>query len=739
MAPNYDPIAVEIHRKALENVTQEMALTLERTSGSPVVTDAQDFCTCLLDKDGEPLSMAAYVLLHAAASMIGTQTLVKQLREEGVEPQVGDGWVVSDPYYGGALHQADIGIITPTFHGGELVGWAYANIHVLDVGGVGVSGFAPGARSVFEEGLRFPLIKMINGGVLDSQWEKYIKDNVRVPDLVINDVRSMIAANHVAQEKLTEVIDRFGLERHLEYCAISCDLTEQVMRRRIGALPDGVYPSLDWTEFDGFGEWEMLAIKCELEVAGDELIFRFSGDSRPDAPVNTGVAGAYGALITMLLTTLSYGDVPYNAGIWRPLTIDLGEPGSIVNAQSPSPMSLSHGPTANRIARCAKDALNQALSLSEDDELRGRVAGAANELPSLAGLFGLDQRGQPAVIFLFDPAVTLGGGALAHRDGMDFYALNSQPAFGVLDVEVHEYNYPVVFHWRRQTPNSGGPGQWRGGLGADTAFELRYADRVQGFVCTMASEQPSPGVGGGNPSSLSGIVAWRPEDRDGSAAPVDGELQGRFEQPQNYDGSFAVNRGDVVHMFGGGGTGLGDPLLRDPKLVARDVRCGYVTATHASAVYGVVLNGDREPDEAATGQARDEIRRERIGRDPEAPLNPPSSGGVSIVVAEDQGRKAWACGHCGSALADLGEEWRTSEAVCRHEQPIADRYRELEMQTRERSAPPVVTVRQFHCSNCAASLRVEAAPEGAEFSAPRLAAASAQPEAVGVSGASAQR
>src|ERR1700760_374678 len=229
---DYDVIAAEVHRKAIKNLTDEMAITLVRTSGSPIVTESKDFSTCLMDTKPEHLGFSSYVLFHVGSSLIGTQVIVALVREEGgLRP--GDGWVVNHPHTGGAMHQGDVSIIMPTFYGDEHLGWSFANMHVLDVGGVGISGYAPGAHDVWQEGMRFPPVRIIRNGAIDSEWEKYIAANVRAPGPVLNDIRSMIASNNTAQKKLNNVIDEFGIESHREYCEINMDLSEQVLRERI--------------------------------------------------------------------------------------------------------------------------------------------------------------------------------------------------------------------------------------------------------------------------------------------------------------------------------------------------------------------------------------------------------------------------------------------------------------------------------------------------------------------------
>src|ERR1700733_13150781 len=134
---DYDVIAAEVHRKALQNLTNEMAITLVRTSGSPIVTDAKDFSTCLLDTKCEHLGFSSYVLFHLGSSLIGTKVIDSLFVEGEIEP--GDGWIVNDPHDGGAMHQGDVSVIMPTFYKGEHLGWSFAHMHVLDVGGVGIS------------------------------------------------------------------------------------------------------------------------------------------------------------------------------------------------------------------------------------------------------------------------------------------------------------------------------------------------------------------------------------------------------------------------------------------------------------------------------------------------------------------------------------------------------------------------------------------------------------------------
>src|SRR6201992_2295131 len=166
---DYDVIAAEVHRKAMQNITDEMAITLVRTSGSPIVTESKDFSTCLMNTVPEHLGFSSYVLFHVGSSLIGTQVIAKEA-SVATDLQPGDGWIVNDPHSAGAMHQGDVSVIMPTFYKDEHIGWSFANMHVLDVGGVGISGYAPGAPAAWAGGGRVPPLRDIRDGGVGGEW-----------------------------------------------------------------------------------------------------------------------------------------------------------------------------------------------------------------------------------------------------------------------------------------------------------------------------------------------------------------------------------------------------------------------------------------------------------------------------------------------------------------------------------------------------------------------------------------
>lgn len=717
--PDYDVIAAEVHRKSMQNITDEMAITLVRTSGSPIVTESKDFSTCLMNTVPEHLGFSSYVLFHVGSSLIGTQVIAQEA-SVATDLRPGDGWIVNDPHSAGAMHQGDVSVIMPTFYEDEHVGWSFANMHVLDVGGVGISGYAPGAHDVWQEGMLFPPVRIIRDGAIDSEWEKYIAANVRAPGPVLNDIRSMIASNNTASKKLHDVIDEFGIEEHRRYCEINMDLSEQVLRERIEKIPDGVYEAVDWNEFDGHeGPDQLLELRLKLEVDGSDLRYTYSGVPQIDAFVNSTEGPMFGQAMTGLMTMLIYGDLPVNGGLWRPITVELGEPGTIVNATPPAPVSNAHSEVGMRACKLSKDVLNQALSLSEDPVLRGRIAGQHQDGFPGNALFGTNQHGGVSVVFYPDNAIGSGGGAQTIVDGQDAYGLTCTTGGGIPDIENHEGADPVLFLWRRLIPNSGGPGQKRGGQSMDQAYAVHYGDLMAGPGFNACAKVPPHGTGGGYPASAGNFYPVREtniaELLDKGVLPVMERFEGRAEEVRSKLTHLKLERDDVFVALSGGGGGVGDPLLRDPDQVAQDLIGEYITPNHASGVYGVIVDDEGAVDEKATAAKREEIRKQRIGGTPAKELKAPESIGISLAC--DDG--TWSCTSCGEELASGGENWR--DGAVREEHRVGERYEQMEMKVRERTEGAKVVMREHFCPGCAMSLGVDVATEELEtLAAPAL-------------------
>ena len=294
----FDIIDVEVHQKSVRNIANEMAVTLMRTSGSPVVTDAKDFSTSILDDKAEQLTFAGHVTFHVSTAVAGVQAVLRN--NPIADIRAGDGFICNDPHTSGAIHQGDVGIVMPFFAAGKIVGWGYVNAHLLDVGGSAVSGFAAGAFDNYSEALAFPAVRVIRDGRLDEQWQKFIANNVRMAGTVINDIRSMIAANNVGSRRIAALVDEMGMERFRALNEEGKDLSERAMRDIISRLPDGTYESVDWVEYDGRGTEGLYEVRVRMIVSGDRMTLQYRGGPQVDCFIN----GAWPAVVGQSWTTL---------------------------------------------------------------------------------------------------------------------------------------------------------------------------------------------------------------------------------------------------------------------------------------------------------------------------------------------------------------------------------------------------------------------------------------------------
>lgn len=631
---DYDVLGVEVHRKAMDEIAREMGITLVRTSGSPVVTEAKDLSCAVLDEHNELIGFSGFVGFHVSTSSLGVEAVLRNYGLDDIAE--GDAFIANDPHRAGAIHQGDVGVIMPYFDRGELVGWGYVNEHLLDVGGSSVSGFAPEARDSFSEALSFPGVRFVREGKLSRDWSLFIAAGVRVPVPVLNDIRSMIAALNAGQRRLSRAIETYGLDTHREYCRINKALSEQLIRQRIAQLPDGEYHAKEWIEYDGHGTPDLYELGVRMTIAGDEMFLAFNGVDQVPCYVNGARPSVLGNAMNTL-QTMFIPDVPVNAALWRPIHFDLGPTGTVVNSVPPAPVSQSHMECGMRILRLMSDVLSQAMSLSTSAQLRSRVAGQPNNGIATCTLTGTDRKtGQPIVVFPISPTVGLGGPAQSVADGLDTYSGQFNIGCRMAAAEIDESSGPMVTLWRR-IESSGGPGRMRGGQGTASAFAIHGIDAMTGTAFNSCAEVPPRGAGGGLPGAASRY--WVVKGSNVDELLSDGTLPRRenvggeqLTMPAK-TGSLTLRETDVMMITSGGGGGLGDPLLRLPEAVAKDVSDGYTPTEVAHDAYGVVLAADGSVDTTATELQRRQIRHQRLGRQPQREIKPADQIEIGVSLA----------------------------------------------------------------------------------------------------------
>jgi N-methylhydantoinase B len=476
----------------------------------------------------------------------------------------GDVLLTNDPWLT-ASQLNDITVATPIFKDGRAVALFANCCHALDIGGRGLSA---DAHSVFEEGLRLPIMKLFDKGEPVGPVFEILKANVRTPDEVLGDLHSQVIANAVGGRRLVSFLDEFGLADIEELSDVIIERSEQAMRERIRAVPDGAY---DYAmTVDGWAS--PITIKARIEIRGDTLTVDFAGTS--DAvPRGINVALNYtrGYTIYGLKCALS-PEVPNNEGSFRPVTVE-APLGSILNAQDPAPVAGRH-----MVGHFLPSVVMGALAGLLPDKV---IA------PGFDSLWDTHLSGErrPGEHFSFTWFASGGTGALADKDGLSATAFPSGIA-GV-PVEVVETLAPVLFERRELRPDSGGPGRFRGGLGQTMEFGVR-TERPFGFSGLYERvHHPAPGLAGGEPGA-----AGRLGSNNGTRVPAKETV--------------SMAQGTVVCLDLPGGGGYGPPAARDPKAVLKDVREGYVSLEAAREIYRTVIDpASWTVDTAATAALRE--------------------------------------------------------------------------------------------------------------------------------------
>lgn len=700
MLPTYDPVTLEVIRMRLDSIVEEMGIAMIRSSGSPVITEAGDFNTALFTPDGRIYSYSDYVQFHIGSGGVAVRNLVATIGDEQLQP--GDAFICNDPHTSGSSHPPDTTVISPVFHNGSLIAWAQSQAHLVDVGGMTPGGFAPGALDCYSEAVRIPPgVKVFEAGVAVESTKRLLLNNVRVPVLYWNDVRSLVASNNTGIQRLLEAIEEFGLDAFQEYSELSFQLAEQVMRERIAKLPDGRWDAEEWTEHNGHNN-DLFRVRCVMTKRENQITFDFSDSSDQTAGfVNCSYGALLGSVASAIVPILAW-NVPFNEGVVAAFEVKTRR-GSIVDPVPPAPISNGHLTTGARVSRVVTKLLNEACRLSTDEVIRNRTQGVWADSWTGGISAGTTDDGDYTVLFNMDGGA-VGAGAQPDSDGLDCAGMMTQVNNMLPDVEMNEMLYPVHYLWKRLSLSSGGHGRTRGGLGAEFAWTLRGADAVAQTVFAPTAQVPADGFGGGLPGGGSGHEIWRASNAnalmDEGIVPTDTDLVAEEHQllDINHTG-LTVRRGDVFVQWCAGGGGYGDPLLRSPQMVAKDVRDRYITSSAAAGVYGVGLDSDGNVDEQTTWQRRKEMRAARIGKRPTRSVRDDL---VSAPTSPGRNGSFWECPSCAGNLGSA-ESWRGG---CHSNTSVAsETLAALGVRIRHRrNENGTVHLEQLYCPHCGTQL-----------------------------------
>lgn len=549
-----DPIRLEVIRNALVAASEEMSLTIWRTSRSTVVREILDFSTAVFDAQGSNIAQSARIPVHLNSMSDCLRTILDRFIPLD-EWNDGDVIVTNDPYSGGQ-HLPDIQTFRPVFLDGERIGIVGTLCHHVDIGGGAAGSYYAAATEIFHEGIRIPPLRLVDQGTLNTPVFEMLLHNVRQPDETRGDLNAQIAALGIGERAVSRMARKYGKAELKAAMAAILDGSERMVRTALLAIPDGEGFFEELVDDDGQSD-DLIRIAVRITKSADTVTLDFSGSSpQVTGPVNNTPAMTCSAVYYALLAALG-GDIPANSGCYRAVRVVLPD-NSVVNASFPAPvagrMVVNH-----RIATAVFGALANILP--------DRIPAAYYAISYVYALQTTSAQGKRQVYF----DIEVGGwGGHAHGDGASALSCGLHNNTNA-PIEMIEAKYPVTFTKYGLIPDSGGAGQFRGGLGLIREWRLEAAEGSLSTNFERFRHAPY-GLRGGNPGSLSRTTITR---ADGSQVSLRSKVSG-----------VALRSGDVVTIETSGGGGFGDPHQRDPVKLAHDVENGLVTPHKAASLYG---------------------------------------------------------------------------------------------------------------------------------------------------------
>ncbi len=610
-----DPVTLEVVRNACEAVCEEMNATLVRTAHSPNVTERRD-CSCALfdvprrsasdDADdgtgprAEMVSQAENMPVHLGAMPFSVAAALERFPPETLAP--GDVVLLNDPYHGGA-HLPDLTLVTPVFVRGDadrvdaaagadlapdggdadLVAVVANRAHHADVGGARAGSVAADSTEIYQEGLRIPPVKLYEGGERNDAVAETLRANVRTPEERAGDLRAQEAANRTGRRRFRELVAEHGLGTLRAALHEVKAYSERRMRAAIADLPDGEYAFEDVLDDDGRGN-EDLPVRATVTVDGDAVTVDFAGTAaQTEGPVNA-VRAVTASATYYAVRCVTDPDIPPNHGCYRPVTIETPER-SLVDPDPPAAVVGGNLETSQRVT----DVVLGAFARADPGRSVAACQGTMNNLTlgasgtTGAGTESDGDRGRDDAYTFYETQAG-GFGGRTGRDGMDAVHVHMSNTLNT-PAEVLETAYPLRVLAYALRPDSGGAGEYRGGLGLRREIQVR--DRPAACSVLADRHRNAPyGLLGGDPGAtgaaylvhdadLPGVDRGGEDDTDADVERLPAKTTRRLEP------------GDAVRLLTPGGGGYGDPADRSEAAIARDLRLGKVTPERVRAVYGL--------------------------------------------------------------------------------------------------------------------------------------------------------
>ena len=557
-----DPITLSVVRGVLETTQREMTLTLEQTARSSVFNLAHDYSTALFNATPEMILQGQDIPIHLGSLIPAMKSVAKYF-----EGDIHDGDLIlhNDPEYGGS-HIIDTCMYYPVFYQGELVFWTVCKGHLTDIGGPVPAGYNPAATEIYAEGLRIPPLKLWDRGKPRNDVINLLLSNMRARRDQQGDFNALIGACKVGARALIALMDKYGKDTVQTCIAELLNMAEAHMRSLIAKVPDGTYTGTAILEDagHGFGDFDITAT---VTITGDSCHIVIQ--SPPQIPyfINSYEGNSHSGVYLGLMMFAQLPP-PYNEGLYRCVSTDMGPKGTLCNAKSPAP----HMNCTTTPMETLTDAVRLAFEQAAPDKVSASW-GHANG----CNIAGWDKRHDEEYVTMVLASIISGAGATANQDG--WHACGPECCFGALtsgDIEMLEHSYPIIIHRYSLMEDSGGAGRNRGGSG--TCWEVEPLDTPMTLITFGEGRRiPAMGAAGAKSAMVAPKVGSLELTRNGKTEVITNNVIETI-----HPGERAANRNP-----GGGGFGLA--FQRDIARVVDDVRNGLVSEKGARLDYGVVF------------------------------------------------------------------------------------------------------------------------------------------------------
>jgi len=579
-----DAVDLEVVKVSLSGIVQEMQNSLFRTGFSTIVRESQDASCALMNANGDVVAQHVVLPLHIGAFPACTAAVIDVFGDSIAQ---GDAFLINHPYHGGSPHAPDIAVITPVFVGGELFGFCGSIAHKSDIGGPVPGSCSGQAREVFNEGLHLPAVRYQSAYRPNADIERLIGANSRTPELVLGDIRGQLGADRLGEKRLGELVGKFGKRDILACFDRLLDMSKRKLKAAIAEWDDGRFEAERFVDDDGIDLEQPVRIHVVIEKRGDALYFDFSRSAdETKGPANIRPPLVQAACVYALISLVD-PNMYVSSGLIRGFTMTV-RAGSVLNPRFPAPVN-TYNPTIHALV----DAIFDAMSHVVPGKVRADGSGSRSII--LGGRDTYSGKG-----YVQYEIIAGGAGARAGKDGASGITVNQSNA-KIAPVEIIESEFPTRLTRFELIADSGGAGEFRGGLGIRREY-LNLAD-ARFSIRSMKHLIPPNGCAGGV-SGRRGDLWINPD------TPAAKRLPTRYAD-------YPLRAGDIFRLDTPGGGGHGDALARDAERVLADVREGLVSREAAERDYGVVLERAGRSwglDRAATQARRAQLTRDKAKR-----------------------------------------------------------------------------------------------------------------------------